>query len=277
MSNNWLELNLFADIENIEIISSYFSNITLGNHIEGKTIKLYFDFNDKDQAELILDDVCHFFNVQDVKWSTIKEENWMKNWMKNFQPVNILNKVMIIPDWDKNRYDVENVIKIHPGMAFGTGHHATTQLIVEHMVNYDIGKFDSLLDLGCGSGILSLLSLKMGVKKVLAIDIDHVCEENFYKNADLNKLSNIEFSVQDVHKFNNYNYDIILANIDKQNIIKIINKFEQDNFESILIISGFLYQDKDQILGCLRNTFADEILKKGEWGSMVIKRKCIED
>ena len=277
MSNNWLELNLDADIENIEIISSYFSNITLGNHIEGKTIKLYFDFNNKNQAELILDDVCHFFNVQDVKWVTIKEENWMKNWMKNFQPVNILNKVIIIPDWDKNRYDVENVIKIHPGMAFGTGHHATTQLIVEHMINYDIGKFDSLLDLGCGSGILSLLSLKMGVKKVLAIDIDNVCEENFYKNADLNNLSNIEFSVQDVHQFNNYNYDIILANIDKQNIIKIINKFEQYKFESILIISGFLYEDKDQILGCLRSTFADKILKKGEWGSMVIKRKCIED
>ena len=102
MLNNWLELNLDTDIENIEIISSYFLNITLGNHIEGNTIKLYFDFNDKNQAELILDDVCHFFTVQNIKWVTIKEENWMKNWMKNFQPVNILNKVMIIPDWDKN-------------------------------------------------------------------------------------------------------------------------------------------------------------------------------
>ena len=162
-------------------------------------------------------------------------------------------------------------------MAFGTGHHATTQLIVEHMINYDVGKFDSLLDLGCGSGILSLLSVKMGVRKVLAIDVDHLCEENFYKNASLNNITDVQFLVQDVHRLKDYNYDVILANIDKQNIIKIINKFEQCNFESILIISGFLYEDKDQVLDCLKKSYADKILKKGEWGSMVIKRKGIEN
>ena len=277
MSNNWLELNLSTEIENIEIISSYFADITLGNHIEGNKIKLYFDFHDRPNAELILNDICDIFDVQDVKWLTLKEENWMKNWMKNFQPVNILNNVLIIPDWDKKRYNIENVIKIHPGMAFGTGHHATTQLIVEHMINYDVGKFDSLLDLGCGSGILSLLSVKMGVRKVLAIDVDHLCEENFYKNTSLNNITDVQFLIQDVHQLKDYNYDVILANIDKQNIIKIINKFEQCNFESILIISGFLYEDKDQVLDCLKKSYADKILKKGEWGSMVIKRKSIEN
>ena len=102
----------------------------------------------------------------------------------------------------------------------------------------------------------------MGVRKVLAIDVDHLCEENFYKNASLNNITDVQFLVQDVHQLKDYNYDVILANIDKQNIIKIINKFEQCNFESILIISGFLYEDKDQVLDCLKKSYADKILKK---------------
>lgn len=93
----------------------------------------------------------------------------------------------------------------------------------------------------------------------------------------MNNITDVQFLVQDVHQLKDYNYDAILANIDKQNIIKIINKFEQCNFESILIISGFLYEDKDQVLDCLKKSYADKILKKGEWGSMVIKRKSIEN
>ena len=93
----------------------------------------------------------------------------------------------------------------------------------------------------------------------------------------MNNITDVQFLVQYVHQLKDYNYDVILANIDKQNIIKIINKFEQCNFESILIISGFLYEDKDQVLDCLKKSYADKILKKGEWGSMVIKRKSIEN
>ena len=276
ISNSWLELNIKAPSEKNEVISAYFTDYTLGNHIEDNCIKMYFDFKDKEEVELIICDIRNIFEIKNVSWSTINEENWMENWMENFHPVKILDKVLIIPDWNNENYNSIYTVKIHPAMAFGTGHHASTQLIVEHMINYGIGKYDSLLDLGCGSGILSFLSKKMGVKNVTAIDVDPICEENFYKNSKLNDINDINFSIQDVHQFENYNFNVIIANIDKKNIIKIINKFEDQNTQSVLMIAGFLYKDRGQILGHLKTTYADCISKKGEWGSMVIKRRVIE-
>ena len=275
--NSWLELNIIIPHKKAEIISAYFNNYTLGNHIEDDNIKMYFDYKDKEEVELIISNIRNFFEIPNISWSTINEENWMENWMENFHPVNILDKVLILPDWDDANYSLMHTIKIHPAMAFGTGHHASTQLIIEHMINHNIGSYDSLLDLGCGSGILSFLSRKMGIKNVTAIDVDPICEENFYKNSKINNIDDITFLIQDVHKLKNYNFSIILANIDRRNIIKIINKFEQYNTKSILIIAGFLYQDRHKILNCLKKSYADEVSKKDEWGSMVIKRKLIEN
>ena len=270
--NKWLELNMIVSIEEKEIISGYFNDYTLGNHIEGNCIRMYFDFKDRKKVDLIIKDFRNLFEIKEIKWSSIDRENWMKNWMKNFTPVNISDRVMIAPDWDSNKYESMHTVKIYPAMAFGTGHHASTQLIIEHMIKYNVGCFNSLLDLGCGSGILSFLAKKMGINNVKAIDIDPICKDNFYKNLELNKIDDIDFSIQDVHAFKDYNFDVILANIDKKNIIKIINKYEQYNSEAILIIAGLLNTDKNDILECIKTASVDSILGKDEWISIVIKR-----
>tara|TARA_B100000131_G_scaffold313848_1_gene349804 strand:+ start:2796 stop:3626 length:831 start_codon:yes stop_codon:yes gene_type:complete len=272
-SNSWLELNMIVSINDREIISGYFNQYTLGNHIEENSIKMYFESKDKDKVSLIVDRLKGIFSIEQIRWDKIQQENWMENWMENFHPVNISDKVMIIPDWDNNDYGSMYTVKIHPAMAFGTGHHASTQLMVENMINYNIGDYNSLLDLGCGSGILSFLSRKMGVNEITSIDVDPICKENFYKNAKLNSIDDINFSIDDVHEFQDYEFDVILANIDKSNIVKIINKYEQSNSNAILIIAGLLHKNKDEILSCLKKTYADSISKKDEWISIVIKRK----
>ena len=273
MSNSWLELSMIVSSQETDVVLGYLNKYTLGNHIEEDNIKMYFERKDKEAVNSIINKLERGFKIQEIRWSTINEQNWMENWMENFQPVNIADKVMILPDWNNTEFDSMHAIKIHPAMAFGTGHHASTQLIIEHMINYNIGTYDSLLDLGCGSGILSFLSSKMGVSDITAIDVDPNCEENFYKNSELNNIDNICFSIEDVHEFENYNFDIILANIDKKNIIKIIRKYEQYNSKAILIIAGLLYTDKDEILSCLNDSYVDSISRKDEWISMVIKRK----
>ena len=276
MSNSWLELNIAILDKEAEVLLGYFDEYTLGNHIEKNSVSLYFERRDKSKIESIISNVKKKFEIEKIKWTIINEENWMENWMENFHPVNIDDKVMILPNWDNTNYESMHTIKIYPAMAFGTGHHESTQLIIEHMINCNIGSYSSLLDLGCGSGILSFLSSKMGVPNITSIDVDPICEENFYKNSKLNNIDNIDFSIQDVHEFENYSFDIILANIDKKNIIKILKKYEKYNSKAILIIAGLLHTDENEILNCLKNSYVDSLSRKGEWISMLIKRKDVE-
>ena len=94
----------------------------------------------------------------------------------------------------------------------------------------------------------ALLAKKMGIEKITAIDIDDICEENFYQNCILSNVSNIEIQILDVHSYDDYNHDIILANIDKNNIIKILDKYQNSKTSAIMILAGILNVDLDEIL-----------------------------
>ena len=212
----------------------------------------------------------HNINYQ---WGDVELENWMDNWKDSFKPIKIDDKVMIVPDWDENIYSSDYVIKICPAMAFGTGHHESTQLVINQMLKLKVGNYNSLLDLGTGSGILSILAKKMGIKIVTAIDIDDVCEENFYQNCKLSNVENIGIQIQDVHAYENYDYDIILANIDKNNIIKILDKYQKSQTKAIMILAGILNSDLDEIKNCITNCTIENIDKMGEWASVIVKNK----
>ena len=162
MNDKWLSLCINGNSKNLEIISSYFEDYSLGNQINSNNIMMYFFIDDREKVENILLDINDKYHIQ-YDWGSIESENWMNSWKDFFSPVSIQNKVLIIPDWDQNDYSKDYIIKICPAMAFGTGHHASTQLVIEQMLQYDIGSYNTLLDLGTGSGILSILAKKMGV------------------------------------------------------------------------------------------------------------------
>ena len=159
-------------------------------------------------------------------------------------------------------------------MSFGTGHHETTFLMINELYNLDL-KDKSILDMGSGTGVLSIVASKNGAKQVVGIDIDEWAFQNSIDNANLNNTKNISFLHGDINLIENQNYDIILANINRN----IIEKDIEDYYNLLsnkgdLLISGFLEEDVDFIINLSINNRFNVINKKnkGQW-SMVHLRK----
>ena len=271
MNESWLVLTLYSKTTDLNILSSYFDTCSLGSHDCDEKINLYFDFSSRHKVESILENINVKYKFE-YDWSTEHKKNWMENWKDFFTPVSINNEVIIIPDWDEKTYNHKYKIKLCPAMAFGTGHHESTQLIIQQMLYFKIHKYDSLLDLGAGSGILSILAKKMGLSKITSIDNDPVCMDNFNQNCSLSDVSGINFLTQDVHEFNDYNYDIILANIDKNNIIKILKKYQKNKTTARLILAGLLDINFNEIKENIGSCIIENHIQKGEWISISVKK-----
>ena len=267
----WDVLVLSGDLNHIDILSSYISEESLGSHIIDEKQLYYFEMGKRDLIENILINHNNNLNI-DFNWEIKEEENWHLNWKDNFTPININEELVIVPDWDSNYYSHNTIIKIKPGMAFGTGHHETTFLMLKHLIE-NIKSGDSVLDLGSGSGILSIAAHIYGAKIITALECDKDCKDNFFENLQINNISknDIEFIIGDVLKFKNFNYDIILANINKNIIKELIPNFK--NTKAKILLSGLLNTDRNEIKSLLK--FEDINLvsehKYNEWLLMEIE------
>ena len=176
----------------------------------------------------------------------------------------------VIPHWqDDSPEDI--VIKIKPGMAFGTGHHETTWLMLSQMMKH-IKPGMSALDLGSGSGILSIAAIKLGAGKVDAVELDKECKTNFYENLKLNEITeNIQYHQKDVLNWDHFNYDLILANINKNVIEELIPILPAR--KSIILLSGLLGTDYNtiKILCQKHNLQVKEKIMKREWVCLTIE------
>ena len=159
---------------------------------------------------------------------TANDQDWLHEWKKYFQPIRI-GKVLIVPEWDQDNHKSDIVFTIDPGSAFGTGQHATTALCIEALQEY-IRPGSTVLDIGCGSGILSIISLLLGAKQVVGCDIDPTAVEVAKKNAALNPINQSSLQVYsgDVlentelqAKIGQTKYDIVIANIVADVIIRL--------------------------------------------------------
>jgi ribosomal protein L11 methyltransferase len=177
----------------------------------------------------------------------IEETNWNKLWESNFEPVVVDEYVAIRADFHKSITNTKYEIVITPKMSFGTGHHATTYMMIELMKKIDF-KGKSILDFGTGTGVLAILAEKSGAENIYAIDNDDWsitnAEENFIKNncrkINLKKTSNVSSKIK---------FDVILANINKNVILEnFVSLYKQLNKKGIILISGLLENDKDKIL-----------------------------
>jgi ribosomal protein L11 methyltransferase len=159
-------------------------------------------------------------------------------------------------------------------MSFGTGHHETTFLMINELYNLDLND-KSILDMGSGTGVLSIVASKNGAKQVLGIDIDEWAFQNSIDNAKLNNTENISFLHGDIKLIENQDFDIILANINRNIIEKDIEEYYNLlSDKGDLLISGFLVEDVDFIINLSINNRFNVINKKnkGQW-SMVHLRK----
>ena len=177
----------------------------------------------------------------------IEKKNWNANWEQSFSPVKINSHCIIRADFHKEDKNIKHEIIITPKMSFGTGHHETTFLMLNEIFNINVSKLN-ILDMGSGTGVLSILSSKLGAKTILAIDIDEWAYENSIENSLLNNTNNIKFLKGDISLIENKTFDCVLANINRNIIVRDLVKYYKLLINGgKLLISGFLVEDFDLV------------------------------
>ncbi|MES2375273.1 MAG: 50S ribosomal protein L11 methyltransferase [Bacteroidota bacterium] len=156
----------------------------------------------------------------------IPQKNWNEVWESNFEPIAIGDAVFVRATFHEPRPEFKYEIVIDPKMAFGTGHHQTTAMVLAHMLeNVFVGK--KVLDMGCGTGILAIMAAKLGAANIVAIDYDPVCYESTIENSQLNNISNITALCGSKEAIPDEQYDTILANINRNILIDQMPRYAE--------------------------------------------------
>ncbi len=174
----------------------------------------------------------------------IEQVNWNEEWEKHyFEPIVIGNDCVIHSTFHQNVPACKYDIIIDPKMSFGTGHHETTSLMLAEILKMDLtGK--NVLDMGCGTAVLAILASMRGAQKVVAIDIDPWCIENSNENIQKNNINNIEVLLGGAEKLGTEEFDLILANINRNILLNDIKKYSTVlNTGGVLLLSGFYVED----------------------------------
>ncbi len=201
---------------------------------------------DSHQLNLALSFYTDFFKVN-YSSTTIQQQNWNKEWESNFQPINVDDKCYIRAPFHEAKKGVFYDVIIEPKMSFGTGHHSTTQLMIQKLMQLQVSK-RSLLDMGCGTGVLAIVASLMGADPITAIDIDEWSYENTIENCEKNNINNVLVHKGNAQILAGKVFHTILANINKNVLLKdleiYISALEQSGN---LVISGFFETDIDEL------------------------------
>lgn len=216
-----------------------------------------------------------FVDVGDIKVtsSTVNEQDWENNWKQYYKPVYIGEHIVVKPIWEEiETKENDIVIELDPGMAFGTGTHETTRMCLEIMEK-TIKCGDEVLDIGTGSGILSIGAVKMGAKSSFAVDIDPLAVKIVGENAEVNGVQNkITTVCGNLAEKVTGKYDVIVANIIADAIIMLspdVKPFMKEG--SIYITSGIINHRLDDVLSCLKECGFNikEVVTEGEWAAVI--------
>lgn len=239
-----------------------------------------------DSVRQMLDDMRSYCNVGDgtITISKTDDKDWLNNWKEFFKPFKVADDIIIKPTWEKldSKNDDDIVVEIDPGTAFGTGSHETTRLCIQGLRKY-ITNDTKLLDVGCGSGILSIVGILLGAKKAFGTDIDRHALDATFENAAVNKIGKDKFDAaagniiddKELMDKAGYDYDIVVANILADVIIPlsgVIGKHIKK--DGLFISSGIIDMKAEEVKqAILQNGFEIiETNKMGDWVSYVAKK-----
>jgi ribosomal protein L11 methyltransferase len=214
---------------------------------------------------------AHHFTYKKIY---IPYQNWNAVWESNFEPIRVDDFVAVRADFHPNTEGVVFDLLINPQMAFGTGHHETTYMMMQMMRDLDfVGK--KVLDYGCGTGILAILASKLKAQTIEAVDIELPSYENTIENARLNNVHNIIPFHGDLTAIHSTDFDIILANINRNIILQSLSDLKKMlNSEGIVLISGFLKVDEKVIKNAAKSKRfkVEKVLQKGNWLCMMLRK-----
>lgn len=319
---NWLEVSLTVDGELAESVADVLARFAPNgvmteqgvkfNNDEDEgtatgpiTVRAYLEVNDQleETRQKLEESLFYLGMIQPVPTPTYKQiadQNWMEAWKQHYKPILIGDRLLILPAWLQNPEPTRIPIKIDPGMAFGTGTHPTTQLCLElmerHFENRESGIGNSktssdsqipipeyrVVDVGCGSGILSIAALKLGASKVLGVDIDIESVKNSRENADVNELGDElilgQGSVTEVlnGQFEFKSAPLVVANILAPVLIRLFDAGLADLIESNgeIILSGILSHQAESVIeaGRAKGLIRGEVRQINDWVAISMKK-----
>ena len=253
--------------------------------------EINFDSFQQNQNELLafIDKV--FFNEEAIKdqlklfgqteaannfsVSMLEEINWNKKWEENYPPVIIANQILIKAPFHniKKKYDYE--IELAPRMAFGTGHHETTAMVLEQMLAINFNN-TTVLDYGCGTGILAIFAAIKNATTINAIDIDDWAYNNTVDNIATTGYKHIKIQQGEIGLVKHNSYNIILANINKNVILQNLSKLAEMLLPNgHLLLSGILVNDLEEVKKAALALFTKKpiVKTKGKWAMLAYKKK----
>lgn len=251
-----------------EILTAFLADLEFESFVEtdnGISAYVRTDLDDESGVQQIIDD------LKDVTIRYTKKEiiqqNWNEEWESNFHPILVADQCYIRAEFHESKPEIPYEVIIQPKMAFGTGHHETTHLMVEYILETEFEAKD-VLDMGCGTSILGILAKMKGANYVEAIDFDQWAVDNSIENAERNKVE-LNIKLGDSSSLGGKEFDIILANINKNVLMRDIPNYVKNlNFaEGELILSGLMTQDFDDIKSLCESLGLKFINKKqrNEW------------
>lgn len=220
-------------------------------------------------------DKNHSLGSLEIHSRIVNDEDWINVYKSTLKPIFITDNIVIKPTWiEGDEFAGKTVIELDPGMAFGTGDHETTSMCGILMDKYGC-KGKSVLDVGTGSGILSILAAKKGAIHVKGIDIDEIAIDVSKENAKLNKCEDVvDFSVGDLTKGIQYKADIVVANLMAELVVLLSSAVKNHMKEDgIFISSGILLEKEEMVKDALTSNSLKiiEVIYQGEWCAIVAK------
>ena len=202
------------------------------------------------EDKILEKDIASALNLieySDLSISELEETNWIESYQKNFQPIKFGKNLCVVPSWEEsNKFDDKTIIKMDPGLAFGSGSHETTHLCLEYLDSSNLKEL-TVIDYGCGSGILSIAALSLGAKNVIAVDIDPQAIIATKENAKINNVHK-KISIVPSESLADTQADLLIANILSNPLMTLRDKFiELIKSNGRIVISGIMKKQLQEV------------------------------
>lgn len=266
---DYIEVNFEIDTNSpeMEIIMAQLAEVEYESFMESEDGLLAYVQVDNFNEPLLAKMVSSIQPQLRYSFKTIQERNWNAVWESNYDPVTIKDQVYIRAPFHETNPAIKYEILVDPKMSFGTAHHETTSLMIELLIGEEMNE-KKVLDMGCGTGILAILSEMMGAAEIDAIDNDEWAYNNSLENVEKNNCKKINVQLGDVSAMKTVGYEYILANINRNVLLKDIAMYATHIVKNgILLLSGFYTEDLDMIVSSANdnNLSLDFNLVKNNW------------
>lgn len=264
----WFQYCIYFEPDKKEILNAFLLSIEADAILDNEDHFICYKNNpiDPEQFKNQISDLPGI--IGEISYQACEDKNWNESWESNYEPIAIEDICYIRAEFHEVNESFPFEIIIRPQMAFGTGHHETTAMMLAMMDSIDFGNCD-VLDYGCGTGILSVFAAKKNAESIKGIDIESPAIENSFIHQEINALQEypMHFELGGLEVLEAKQYGIILANINRQVLLDSVSMLP--NFltsNGILLMSGILYADEKLILSAYSSLFTlVEKREKGEW------------